>query len=72
MNYKILLAISAILAIVSIFLVSQATTGVWAIGVAILFSAYARIAQADLYQNGQKSGKMTVKDADRILREHGK
>lgn len=70
MNYRILIVLSVIAAIVSIFIVSQATSGVWMIGIAVLLAAYARIAQAEAHHNGMPEEKMTTKNADSILKSY--
>lgn len=72
MNYRILVALAVLAALVSVLLVSEATAGVWMIGVAVLFAAFARISQAEQHARGPVEKGMTVKEADRILKEHAK
>ena len=49
--YKVLVVISILAVLVGFFMLSEATMGVGIIAVAVLFAAWARIAQAAAYES---------------------
>ncbi len=62
MSYKIFFVLSVLAAIVSLFLVSEATAGVWLVGVACLLGIFSRLAQAEQHHNQIHGDKPEVGD----------
>lgn len=75
MNYKILVILAGLAAIISVFLVSEATAGVLAIGFACLMGILARIAQAEQHHRegrGTPTKANTTSNPDDVLRQYAK
>lgn len=71
MNYKILVVLAVLAAIVSLFLVSEATAGVLAIGIACFLGILARIAQAEAHHRTAQTSRAT-NSPDAVLRQYAK